>query len=474
MKKMWICFGSCLLAIPIALLVWGFLLPQQYGDTFLGELSVKRQLLEQESEKPRLVILGGSAAAFGVDSALLAQQLPQYQPVNFGLYAALGTRIMLDLSLESLREGDLVIVMPEQQSQTLSDYLGAQAVWQAADGDFSVLQALHWRDVSAMIGQFPRFAAQKFRYWLTGKPEMTGVYQRSSFNAFGDVVSELCAANQMPGGVDETTPIRFDPELLEEGFCQQLNEYAAVLAQKGVTVWYHFPPMNESAVELDAEVDGYADVLQQRLEISLAGDPKACILESGWFYDTNFHLNASGKTVFTRQLIRDIKAMLGDSTPTRIAQPAMPELLAPASEEHQLDNADADCFVWEQTYGGLQLIGLTEEGSCRTELTVPGQIQGKPVVALADTVFEQSKVLQCVTIQSNIKALPDGLFAGCLALRQICLTQTDPAQLAVGQELLRQAATDCRLVVPADSYDRYCLNYSWSPYATFLQRGMNE
>lgn len=464
MKKLWLCFCACLLAIPAALLVWGFLLPPQYGNTFLGELAAKRELLAQPSEKPRLVIVGGSAVAFGVDSELLCQQLPQYQTVNFGLYAALGTRVMLELSLESLREGDIVIVMPEQQSQSLSDYLGAQALWQAADGDFSVLQSLHARDVPAMLGQFPRFAAQKFCYWLMGAPELEGVYQRSSFNAAGDVVSPLCDANQMPGGADETTPIRFDPAMLDESFCQLLNDYASQLSERGVTVWYHFPPMNRSAVEPGCDVDAYADVLQAVLTLPLAGDPNACIMDSGWFYDTNFHLNASGKTVFTRQLVRDIKAMLGDASPTDIALPKMPQPTE-VTQAAALDDADAACFTWQQTQAGLCITGLTETGCQRTELTVPGSIEGKAVVSIAAGSFAQSTTLRSVTIQTNITALPDGLFAGCASLRRVVLTQTDPAKLAVGQELLQGAPVSCRLIVPAQSYDRYCLSYAWSGYA---------
>lgn len=119
-----------------------------------GELPAKRALLAAESDKPRLILVGGSAAAFGVDSALLARELPDYQPVNFGLYAALGTRVMLDLSIKELRPGDLVVIMPEQQRQALSDTVGADTFWQAVDGDFSALACLHARDFGPLLGRF--------------------------------------------------------------------------------------------------------------------------------------------------------------------------------------------------------------------------------------------------------------------------------------------------------------------------------
>lgn len=346
MKKLFTSMLCVFIAIPLFLTVWGFALPAQYSNTFVGELPAKRALLAAESDKPRLILVGGSAAAFGVDSALLARELPDYQPVNFGLYAALGTRVMLDLSIKELRTGDLVVIMPEQQRQALSDTVGADAFWQAVDGDFSALACLHARDFGPLLGAFPRFAGAKFRYFLTGAPSPDGVYRRGSFNAVGDVVNPLCSANILPDGYDTTMPVRFDPSMLDTDFCDALNAYTAQAESVGAVVLYHFPPMNVLAVENSEDIDTYADYLQSQLTAPLAGDPHACVMDAGWFYDTNFHLNVSGKTVFTRQLIRDLKAVLGDTSSTEIALPAMPARRIQTDTE-AANNSDAAYFAWE-------------------------------------------------------------------------------------------------------------------------------
>lgn len=460
-----------LLAIPAVLLAWGFALPAQYGDTFLGELAAKRALLAADTgQKPRLVLVGGSAVAFGVDSALLEQQLPQYDAVNFGLYAALGTRVMLDLSVDLLRAGDVVLVMPEQQRQALSDYLGAEALWQAADTDHSLLAALHARDLAPMLGRFPRFAGSKFRCWLQGAPTGTGIYRKASFDAAGDLCGALYPANILPGGYDPTTPILFDDDLPEQAFCAALNAYTDTLAARGVAVYYHFPPMNAAAVDAAADPDAYADALRSRLRAELCGSPWDCILESGWFYDTNFHLNAAGKTVFTRQLIRDVKAVLGDATPTEIALPALPAPTA-AAPLAALDSADSACFTWAaRTDGGdgVCLKGVTGQGAACAALTIPAMVDGQAVTQLAPGMFDGCAALRRVTVQQNITALPDGLFAGCPALQEIALCESDPARLAVGAALLDGAQADCTLLVPAAAYTDYCLSYAWSPYAARL------
>ena len=464
MKKLLALMMEIFAAIPALLLVWGFALPARYGETFVGELPAKRALLVAESDKPRIIVVGGSAAAFGVDSALLARELPDYTPVNFGLYAALGTRVMLDLSIDELRPGDIVIVMPEQQRQTLSDTLGTESLWQAVDGDFSALACLHTRDFGPMLGQFPRFAAAKFRYFVQGTPSPDGIYRRDSFNAAGDIASPLCTANVMAEGYDPTMPVLFDTEILQADFCTALNDYTAKAVAAGAAVWYHFPPMNALAVQSGADVDGYAAYLQAQITAPLAGDPHACILDGGWFYDTNFHLNASGKTVFTRQLIRDIKAMLGDTSATEIALPAMPE---PSVQDAFTggDNSDAACFA----LAADGTLAVTAEGRARRALTVPAQIGGVPVTRLDSTTFADCTALETVTIQQNITALPDSLFAGCTALQTVQLQQTDPVKLQVGQALLDGAPAGCVIRVPDGCYTDYCLNYSWSAYAARLQ-----
>ena len=459
MKKLLTTMICVFIAIPLLLTVWGFALPAQYSDTFVGELPAKRALLAAESDKPRLILVGGSAAAFGVDSDLLARELPGYQPVNFGLYAALGTRAMLDLSIKELRPGDLFVVMPEQQRQALSDTVGADVFWQAADGDFSVLACLHTRDFGPLWGAFPRFAGAKFRYFLTGAPTTDGVYRRSSFNAVGDVVNPLCSANILPYRYDTTMPIRFDSSMLDANFCDALNAYTAQAESVGAVVLYHFPPMNVLAVADAEDIDTYATYLQSQLTTPLAGDPHACVMDAGWFYDTNFHLNASGKTVFTRQLIRDLKAVLGDTSSTEIALPAIPAPQTPADVACS-DNRDAVYFTWESN-----VLKVNDQGRTRRALVVPAEVDGLPVTALTADTFAGCETLEDLTIQQNITALPDALFSQCPALQTVTLTQPEPALLSVGQGLLDGAPVSCRICVPDGSYTAYCLNYSWSSYA---------
>lgn len=449
------------LSVPGTLLCWGFLLPPQYGDTFMGELKHKVQLLE-EAPGPRIILVGGSAAAFGVDSALVERELPGYTAVNFGMYAALGTTVMLDLSQGLLRPGDIVVLLPEQQAQTLSGFFDPAVMWQGVDGAWGLLPRLSRGLLGQMAGQFPRFAADKCANLLRGSPpQPEGVYRRASFNAAGDIASPLCARNVMEGGFDPNTPIRFDGALITEDFAQRVRDYARAAEGRGAQVWYAFCPMNAAAVEGEAGPEDFFDAVQSALGIPVIGDPRDSVLEPGWFYDTNFHLNASGKTVYTRLLIRDIKAMLGDSSPTDIPLPPQPE--PDPSGLTEGDSGDLPCFVLEDRGSWAAVTGLTPEGLGREALTVPAAWEGLPVSAVDAGAFAGAEGLREVVLQPSVHSIADGAFAGCPTLERIVVRTARPSDCRVGQGLLD--GTGAEVYVPAEALSRYRSDYFWSAYA---------
>ena len=119
---------AVLLVEQIFFLICGFGLPAQYGDTFMGELKSKYERLK-ETPGQRIVLVGGSGVAFDCDSEMIDEIFPSYEVVNFGMYAGLGTKAVMDLSEAYIREGDIVILSPEQSEQTLSDYFNGEYMW---------------------------------------------------------------------------------------------------------------------------------------------------------------------------------------------------------------------------------------------------------------------------------------------------------------------------------------------------------
>lgn len=410
---------AVILAEQIFFLICGFGLPVQFGDTFMGELKSKYERLKETSGK-RIVLVGGSGVAFDCDSALMDDFFPSYEIVNFGMYAGLGTKAVMDLSENYIHEGDIVILSPEQGEQTFSDYFNGEYMWQAADGAFGMLRDLKSENFEAMLGNFPRFALEKLNYVMKGqKPQTDSIYQKKSFNTYGDIELDTCRENILPNGYDVNQKVRFTEDVVQPEFMDYMNDWAKRLEKKGAVVWYRYCPVNKLSVEDMDDLAAYDVFLRQKLDFPVIGNPENSLMEAEWFFDTNFHLNQPGKKVNTVQLIRDMKAMLGDDRAVTVELPEKPH--------RTWGDVSAETRIWtakdSETYQGEETIVIPE----------------------------------------NVTQIEDYAFSNCAGLKQIVLEQKDPSKCIVGQHLLD--GTGAEILVPQMSVDSYKRNYFWSVYA---------
>ena len=455
----WIC------ALLLFLAVCAFALPARFDATYSAALQDKVARL-RESESPRVIVIGGSCVPFSLDSSLMEEQLPGYTVVDFGLYAEMGVTVMLDLAAPELRAGDIVVLMPEQSELSLSGHISGETLWQAADGDPLLLTRLDASRLPALAAAFPSFAAKKLYYTLTGGPSIEGIYARDAFDGWGDIRQEARPGNIMPEGYRPDALISFSPSLLSDELVSAVTAFMRKAERAGATVLWHDPPMVRAALAPGttvATIDAWRELVETRLAIPCLGSPHRCLLDAGWAYDSNFHLNGAGTIVFTKLFIEDLKVWLGDTSVTDITLPAMP---ASALTYPSGDDGDADLFTYTATEDGWCASGLTDAGRAAASLTVPASWQGAPVTAVSADLFQGCAQLREVTVQANIHALPDGLFSGCGRLERLVLRNSSPSSVTVGDGLTRGASFT--IAVPAGAADSYRLSYFWQRYAEWI------
>ena len=188
-----------------------------------------------------------------------------------------------------------------------------------------MLRDLKSENFEAMLGNFPRFALEKLNYVMKGqKPQTDSIYQKKSFNIYGDIELDTCRENILPNGYDVNQKVRFTEDVVQPEFMDYMNDWAKRLEKKGAVVWYRYCPVNKLSVEDMDDLAAYDVFLRQKLDFPVIGNPENSLMEAEWFFDTNFHLNQAGKEVNTVQLIRDIKAMLGDDRTVNVELPEKP------------------------------------------------------------------------------------------------------------------------------------------------------
>jgi len=452
------------LSIPITLITIDIITIDPYAKTYYGEfIDMNKRLQNVEGKK--IIFLGNSAVAFGVDSELIEYELNyaglDYTCCNFGLYGSIGTSAMMDFSLPYLKEGDIVILLIEEYPQAMSDYYSTSEVWRALSSQKGLIKNLSSEKKKALLAAYPQYISEKRRYEDVDVSSL-GVYQKESFNERCDMKNAKRKHNVMGSDAyDIDNPIiLFKDVLYDEGFTSLVNDYAASCSKKGASVLYAFAPMNQLAVKGENHAD-FVNTLQEDIDTKIIMDPEKAIMDERWFFDSNFHLNSAGSSEYSLRLVDAIKNEFSLSSSNQTSHPNMPEL--PISSSQEGDNSNSGYFEYEEKSDGYQIVSISGEGRMKEEIIIPAIYNDKPVRGFNSDVFKDDFALKSIKIQNNITRLRDNSFSGCLNLEKIILTQSNPEALAVGFNLLK-GADKAYIYVNESSLSAYSMNYFWGHY----------
>ena len=451
-----------------------FLTPPVFSETFVGELDEKLDRLDS-AEGEKLVVIGGSSVAFGIDSALMEKYLER-PVVNFGLYAALGTKLMLDLSRHAIGEGDTVVLAPELDRQTLSMYFSAESTLEAMDDDYGMIKYVRGDDKLSLLGGLFAHAGKKLKYLREGIPSPSGVYNSKSFNEYTDVKYSATDSegnvlwsrneNVMQLYYDPATRIELVEDVLSEDFVSYLNEYIAFCEGKGATVYFSYCPMNRLAIKeglTDTDVTAFAKYLEKKINCEFISYIDSYIIEEGYFFDTNYHLNETGVLLRTKTLIEDIMIAEGSFRAVDIDVPKAPPL--PTLDVKFFGEDENDKYFTYETLpnGALMISGLTELGKCEEHLTVPLGANYTKVSAIGANAFSGGIAKSVtVTADTNLRNLLDGSFADTTVTDlYIYYDFADENGIADEAQKLAPASDFFGITIHVPKYSQYLTHYDW-------------
>jgi hypothetical protein len=251
---------------------------------------------------PKLVVMGGSNGAFGMDSRALEEALC-LPAVNMTLHASLGIRYMTNEVASALGSGDVVLLTLEPGMFTphAKDLELASAI----DGHPST-----WRHVPA--GDLPKALAYFLTMRLKGAWRAVSkskaaahrdpVYRAEAFDARGDLhVDEAAlAADTLPLTVAQRDTV-FDPHITAD-----LTRLHAFATAAGARLFFVWPSTATSAFD-PAFARRMAHAVNEA-GIPIIGGPVDYVFPDTAFLDTPFHLHPWGRDARTRKLIGDLCA----------------------------------------------------------------------------------------------------------------------------------------------------------------------
>ena len=462
-----------LLSLPLASYLTLRFSPSVYQETYYGEFLPKYHALEKQKEQRKIVVIGTSSVAFGLDSALVEEELAyagfDYRCVGYGLYGALGTKLMMDTALPNIGEGDIVLLSPELYPQTLSLYFSGIETLRAIEGNQDIYSCLDNNDKGSLALAVPSFLAEKSGFLLSGTvAPSSGIYAKESFNEKGDMKEGLRPHNVMDD-YWAGTPMELDMKLFSDDFIEYVHAFSRLLESKKATLRWRLPPMNRIALPTDykASLPSFYEEAGTRLKLQGLGNPFDCVIEENYFFDSDFHLNDAGRRLNSLRLVEELKTEWGSSKPNKNAYPDKPDLPKPEKKEVFGDDSDLAKFVLSYKEGSASIVGLKEEGEKAKKLVVPTHEGDTPILYL-EALAEKDCALEEIRIQRNIGYLRDGIFAHCPNLSKIILEESDPSVLHVGWSLIEESSK-ARIYVPRGSLSRYRSDYFWGHYSAIME-----
>jgi|GEM_PF-2039000 len=269
----------------------------------------------KQMPSPKLICIGGSSLAFGIDSKVLQDSL-HIPVVNMGLEADLGISFLLTETEMVAQKDDVVIwsfeyFPTEEKAIDGEDYYKAIA-YNAFPSIFNFLTFKNKMDFLRL--KYLYFLRDKTLATLHNRTMKTIVkdsnkfnYQRKGFNAYGDETFHITQPPQ--------DTILWGNTLLpvhnSHNEITMINECADRLKKQGIKIYFLFPCCAKSMADKNKDMlKDYENQLRKGLNITLLNSVVEMTYPDNLFYDTVFHLNKNGRQLYTRKVLEMLRKFM--------------------------------------------------------------------------------------------------------------------------------------------------------------------
>ncbi len=292
---------AAVLATCIAI-VWFAPLPP---SNYLGAIADKHRLLDTTSS-PRLVFIGGSNLAFGLDGEIIHDALG-CNVVNMALHAGFGLRYIMSEVKDKIKKGDIIILIHEYDL----NLNGGEALLELVLYFPKGLVYMDFPDYVTLLKKFPVTLQRRFEgfiknllFNLKNSPTHSA-YDKNNFDRYGDNIGHLGIPGKIPPGQQLNIPFKAKETVAA------FNRFNADAMKKGARVFFSFPPCPKSYFAPKKAAARYLySWLKHNLDFPVIGKPWDFVYPENYFFDTIYHLNKKGRYLRTIKLVEELGRVL--------------------------------------------------------------------------------------------------------------------------------------------------------------------
>lgn len=313
--------------------------PPRYGsESGFGALIDKHVRL-QNIRSPKIILVGGSNVALGVDSELL-ESLLQKPVVNMAFGCTVGLRYMLEEIKQELAPGDVVLIMPEYDYFFVTSNAESNARVNGSCELLNLIQVFpsssQWvfatytsapERIFDLLYDCRRLVLKKWDFYKRlVQSHLDGSYAKSAvsligaenniydhrhaYNEHGDMVAHL--SREAPG-LNGMEVIGYSKYVFNPEASDVLAQFDSFARSRSARVIMSPPPLPERVYakykERIEDIYGHWKKIGQ---ITVIACPEQLAYPEKYFFDTPYHLTKVGRELRTRLLAKFISKKAAD------------------------------------------------------------------------------------------------------------------------------------------------------------------
>lgn len=289
----------------VCVFCWIVLCPEDtFHTSYQSVIQDKYENLMNE-ESPKIILVGGSNLAFGIDEKLLREKTG-YPVVNMGLHAGFGGLFNSEIAKANIQEGDIVLLGYEYgwHGSGYFDSLGVDLIMSGIDSKIEMYRHIPLKKWPELIGYLPEFCKKKAQYTTA-----EGTYSRSSFDEDSHMILQReFIFTYYEERVETYGRLTLENVNIAEDSKEYLQEFKEYVTDKGASIYFIAPPLYDKANNTEDEAfDELVELAERVVGIEYISNPLDYIYSDEYIFDTIYHCSSKGAIKRTEQLIEDMK-----------------------------------------------------------------------------------------------------------------------------------------------------------------------
>ena len=282
--------------------------------------NIDKQKLLLTVSSPKVIFIGGSNVAFGIDSTRISEKIG-IPVINMGLQGSLGIRFQLNDIKSKINKGDILILAPEYEN-ILGHLSGGETLSQLlVVYPQGITELSSWNEFWEVTQAFPSVHTEAIKNMVESSVKhdcficenTEKIYYRAAFDmANGDVIINT----------DPHYPLyKYSLSLREyhipnpylKSNIDFLNEFEKYVQSRNARIYFLYPNTVDNIDEYTKGIlNELNSTLNSELNFPVIGTPADAQFPNNLMFDTPYHLNSKGKAIRSEWVAQELCGVITD------------------------------------------------------------------------------------------------------------------------------------------------------------------